>query len=144
MNRRLSKELVWATVLSVITAGTFLDDAWGLVHHNPRTLTAVLPGKVQALAERVVNQVDPDAAARRRIREQADRHLTRDPDTGVVTWTTPTGLTWRGLPPPNQVTSLDPTQRWLRHELLHPPVSRGERHLARYATHHLRHQRCRC
>jgi hypothetical protein len=35
----------------------------------------VLPGKVRALAERRVIEVDPDAAARRASRERADRHV---------------------------------------------------------------------
>lgn len=77
-------------------------------------------------------------------RDDPRMHVSRDTDTGVVTWTTPTGLTWRSLPPPSQVTGLDRTRRWFRRELLHPPVSRGERHLVRYAARDLRYQRCRC
>jgi hypothetical protein len=35
----------------------------------------VLPGKVRQLAERRVIEIDPDAAARRSVRERADRHV---------------------------------------------------------------------
>jgi hypothetical protein len=35
----------------------------------------VLPGKVRALAERRVIEIDPDAAARRSAKERADRHV---------------------------------------------------------------------
>ncbi len=47
----------------------------------------VLPGKVRALAERRVIEIDPDAAARRSAKERADRHVRLVPagaDTALV------------------------------------------------------------
>jgi hypothetical protein len=56
----------------------------------------------------------------------------RDPDTGVITWTTPTGRTWRSLPPPAQGHgSSTPDQVSLRSYLINPPPSKVEQHLIR-------------
>jgi hypothetical protein len=63
----------------------------------------------------------------------------KDPDTGVTTWTTPSGLTYRSLPPPALGHgSLPSEQVKLRRMLLHPPESIGEQTLL---TTLIRHQR---
>lgn len=68
-----------------------------------------------------------------------------DPRTGVVTWTTPSGLTWRNLPPPSQAPgTLLPGQRHWRRFLTHPVSSRMENHLVEYSVCQLKARRHRC
>ena len=70
-----------------------------------------------------------------RSKEHPQMRVSRD-DTGVVTWRTPSGLTWRTLPPPPLGPgSLTRAQIMLRHALRHPPDSALERHLIRYVAH---------
>jgi len=76
-------------------------------------------------------------------RDDPRMHLTRDHDTGVVTWTTPTGRIYRTLPPPALITA-NRSQRSLRGLLIHPPQSRLEAHLLRHTVTQLRTQRRRC
>ncbi len=76
-------------------------------------------------------------------REDPRMRVDRNRHTGVVTWTTPSGLVYHSLPPPPHASGLTRTQRNLRKLLLHPPPSRLEQHLTRQLVSHLRTQRCR-
>jgi hypothetical protein len=79
------------------------------------------------------------------IREDPRVRVHRDPITGVVDWTTPSGLTWRSLPPVVPARGLlQPWQRFLRKQLLHPSSSRMENYLVEYAVTDLRHRVPRC
>jgi hypothetical protein len=72
-------------------------------------------------------------------REHPAMKVTHDPDTGVVTWKTPSGLIYRSLPPPALGHgSLRLDQVELRRMLLHPPESRVE---ARFLRRLVRHGR---
>jgi hypothetical protein len=113
--RSMVAEVALSTGVSVITAQSFMSDAYLLAERHPAVLAAVqtgrlalsaarsvvaetshvedddllrladqiiaeeavdvLPGKVRALAERRVIEIDPDAAARRSVKERADRHV---------------------------------------------------------------------
>lgn len=78
-------------------------------------------------------------------RDDPRMQVYRDEITSVVTWTTPTGLTYRSLPPPSLAPgSLSRTQRHLRSVLIHPPESPMERLTLRYAVSQLRGTRRRC
>ncbi|MBA3311158.1 MAG: DUF222 domain-containing protein [Nocardioidaceae bacterium] len=69
-------------------------------------------------------------------REHPRMRVVPDADTSLITWRTPSGLTYRSLPPPALGPgSLKPAQVRLRHRLLHPPPSQQERQLLRYLTH---------
>ncbi len=77
-------------------------------------------------------------------RDDPRMQVHRHPDTGVVTWTTPTGSTWRSLPPPSQAPgTLRPWQRRFRHRLIHPVPSRMENVFLEYAVTQLKRPR-RC
>jgi hypothetical protein len=125
--RSMVAEIALSMGVSVITAQSFMSDAYLLVASHPSVLGAVeagelsiaaarsvvsetalldddnarrladaviaeeavdvLPGKVRALAERRVIEIDPDAAARRSAKERADRHVRLVPagaDTALV------------------------------------------------------------
>jgi hypothetical protein len=72
-------------------------------------------------------------------RDHPGMTVIRDPDTGVTSWHTPTGLTYRNLPPPALGHgSATPAQNQLRRLLLNPSPSRHERHLLTALTRHLR------
>ena len=59
--------------------------------------------------------------------------VSRDPDSGVVTWRTPSGLLHRTLPPPSLAPgSTDRFQRTMRRALLHPSESRLEEQLVNW------------
>jgi hypothetical protein len=63
-------------------------------------------------------------------REHPRMRVSREADTGVITWQTPSGLTYRSLAPPALGHgSLPAHQMRLRRQLLHPPESGGERAL---------------
>jgi hypothetical protein len=73
-------------------------------------------------------------------RDDPRMRVTRNPDTAVTTWTTPSGLTWHNLPPPSHAPgNLTPTQRRLRHLLIHPPSSTMENQTIQVLITHLRH-----
>jgi hypothetical protein len=78
-------------------------------------------------------------------RDDPRMQVERNPRTGVVTWTTPSGLTWRSLPPPSQAPGLLLPRhlRW-RHLLTHPVVSRVENIVLEYAVNDLKHRQPRC
>ena len=65
--------------------------------------------------------------------------------TGVTTWTTPSGLTWRALPPPNPIggRTLQQQRRW-RRQLLHPSESICEQHLVEVLAIELKHRHRQC
>jgi hypothetical protein len=113
--RCMVAEVALSMDVSVLTAQSFMSDAYSLVDRHPAVLRAVqtgelalsaaravavetssiddpdlqrladaiiaeeavdiLPGKVRALAERRVIEIDPDAAARRATTQRADRHV---------------------------------------------------------------------
>jgi hypothetical protein len=74
-------------------------------------------------------------------REHPQMEVRKDDETGVVTWTTPSGNTFRSLPPPALGHgSLNAAQRELRRMLLHPPDSIGEQALLRTVVRHVRRQ----
>ncbi|MGA9346835.1 MAG: DUF222 domain-containing protein [Nocardioidaceae bacterium] len=77
-------------------------------------------------------------------REDPRMHVHQDPTTTVITWTTPSGLTYNTLPPPAHTPGLTRRQRNLRKQLLHPPPSTLEQHLTRELITHLRTTRRRC
>ena len=76
-------------------------------------------------------------------RDDPRMHVTRDHDTGVVTWTTPSGRVYRSLPPPAMVGG-SRRQRFLRGLLVHPPDSGLEADLVRHTVTQLRTQQRRC
>ena len=72
-------------------------------------------------------------------RDHPEMRVTRDGDTGVITWRTPSGLTYRGLPPPALGHgSATRAQRLMRHLLLNPPPSAHEQVLLRRLARHIR------
>jgi hypothetical protein len=78
-------------------------------------------------------------------RDDPRMHVERDEITGVVTWTTPTGFTWRSLPPPSLAPgSLSAKQRRWRSWLLHPPESRLEQQTIHVTVEHLKHSHQHC
>ncbi len=76
-------------------------------------------------------------------RDDPRMHVRSDTETGVITWTTPTGRVHRTLPPP-AIVGGDRRQRLLRGLLVHPPDSRFEVRLMRHTVSHLRTQHRRC
>jgi uncharacterized protein DUF222 len=78
-------------------------------------------------------------------RDDPRMQVFRDDTTGVISWTTPSGLNYRTLPPPSLAPgSLSRSQVWNRHALLHPPNSQMEQHTTRFIVTQLRHTRSRC
>jgi hypothetical protein len=84
-------------------------------------------------------------------RDDPRMQVHRDPETGVTTWTTPIGLTWRTLPPRTLVTVRFPRGvRHFRHDLVHPPEAPYLRRGAELCAaalknrhrHHVARQRC--
>ncbi len=72
-------------------------------------------------------------------REDPRMRVTSDALTGVATWNTPSGLTYRNLPPPSLAPgSLSRTQVAMRHALVHPPDSQLEVTLLRHVIDRVR------
>ena len=72
-------------------------------------------------------------------REHPRMKVAPDPDTGAITWTTPTNRTFRSLPPPALgagATTAD--QRRHRNWILHPPRSHVEQRFIRRLVKHKR------
>jgi hypothetical protein len=78
-------------------------------------------------------------------RDDPRMQVRRHASTGVTTWTTPSGLTWRALPPRNPVAgpSLSEQHHWRRH-LLQPPDSIHEQSLVEVLVVDLKHRPRRC
>ncbi len=80
-------------------------------------------------------------------RQDPRMQVHQDPTTTVITWTTPSGLTYNTLPPPAHTPGLTHRQRNLRKQLLHPPPSTLatlEQHLTHHLITHLRTTQRRC
>ena len=78
-------------------------------------------------------------------RDDPRMQVQRRAATGVITWTTPSGLTWRALPPPNPIggRTLQQQRRW-RRQLLHPSESICEQHLVEVLAIELKHRHRQC
>ncbi len=78
-------------------------------------------------------------------RDDPRMQVQRRTATGVTTWTTPSGLTWRALPPPNPIggRTLQQQRRW-RRQLLHPSESICEQHLVEVLAIELKHRHRQC
>jgi hypothetical protein len=78
-------------------------------------------------------------------REDPRMRVQRSAGTGVTTWTTPSGLTWRGLPPAHQLAgpALSEQRRW-RRQLLHPSESVCQQHLVDVLVTELKHRHQLC
>ena len=72
--RAMVAEVAIAKRVSVITAGTFMDDPWGLVHHNPWTLTALRTGRLGLSAARAIAR-ETSVLSDHETRSLADRVL---------------------------------------------------------------------